>query len=211
MRRTREEAEQTRLSILDAAERLFQEKGLSSTTLEAISRAAGVTRGAFYWHFKDKVDLLAALCERRKLPQQELLSRAAEQGHDDPLGLLEDAGHQMLAVFEADEGQQRLFRILSSHGEDSEVADRIEKHNRDLFDMLRGVASQAQKDGSLNPDFAPEEAAVLLLATMNGLLAEWLRSSRSFPLGKVGKKILSAQMAMLRQGPGANGDAGFSP
>lgn len=210
MRRTREDAEQTRHTILDAAERLFCEQGLSATTLEAISRGAGVTRGAFYWHFRDKTDLLAALCEQRRLPQEELLSIAAEQGHQDPLGLLELAGHEMLAIFEADEGQQRLFRILSNHGEDSEIADRIERHNRNLFELMCRVASRAREDGSLNPDFTPEEAAVFLLATMNGLLGEWLRTSRSFSLGAVGRKILSAQIGLLRQ-TGAAGDPGPEP
>lgn len=199
MRRTKKVAEQTRSAILDAAERLFAEKGIPATTLEAVSRAAAVTRGAFYWHFKDKVDLVGALCARRSLPQQELLSRAVEEGHADPLRLLEAAGHEVLAIFEADEGQQRLFRILSNHGEDSEVAGRIDEHNRDLSNLLRRVMEQAQQTGTLNPDFTPQEAAVLMLVTMNGLLSEWLRSSRAFPLADLGRKILSVQISVLSE------------
>ncbi|MFA7428561.1 MAG: TetR family transcriptional regulator [Rhodospirillaceae bacterium] len=199
MRRTKENAEQTRCAILDAAERLFSEKGIAATSLEKISRAAGVTRGAFYWHFKDKSDLLIALCARRVLPQQELLSLAAEQGHADPLGLLEEAGRDVLEIFEADEGQQRLFRILSNHGADSEVADQVNEHNRKLFEMLRGVADLAQQNGTLNPDFTPEEAAVLLLVSMNGVLSEWLRSSKAFSLTTLGSKVLSAQTSTLRK------------
>jgi len=92
-------------------------------------------------------------CARAALPQQELLSLAAERGHEDPLGLLEAAGHEVLAIFEVDERQQRLFRILSNHGEDREVAGRIMDHNRDLFDLLRRVAEQARRVGVLNPAF----------------------------------------------------------
>ena len=51
MRRTKEQAEQTRVAILEAAERLFLEKGVAQCSLEQIARAAGVTRGAVYWHF----------------------------------------------------------------------------------------------------------------------------------------------------------------
>lgn len=191
-------SEQTRSAILDAAELLFSEKGIAATTLEAISRAARVTRGAFYWHFKDKADLMGALCARRSLPQQELVSRAVEEGHADPLSLLEAAGHEVLAIFEADEGQQRLFRILSNHGEDNEVARRIDEHNRDLLELLRRAANQAQQTGTLNPDFTPQEAAVLMLVTMSGLLGEWLRQSRAFSLTGLGRKILSAQISLLR-------------
>lgn len=200
MRRTKEDAKQTRSAILDAAERLFAEKGIPAATLEEISRAARATRGAFYWHFKNKVDLVDALCARRELPQQGLLARAIDEGHDDPLSLMETAGHEVLAIFEADEGQQRLFRILSNHGEDSEVAGRIMAHNRALFDLLQRGVERARQTGKLNPDFTPQEAAVLMLATMNGLLSEWLRSSRAFPLASLGSKILSAQISMLREG-----------
>jgi TetR/AcrR family acrAB operon transcriptional repressor len=53
-RRTKEDALATRDSILDAAELLFVEQGVSRTTLQHIATAAGVTRGAIYWHFLDK-------------------------------------------------------------------------------------------------------------------------------------------------------------
>src|SRR3546814_1649852 len=57
LRRTKEEALETRESILDAAERIFFERGVSRTTLDQIARAASVTRGAVYWHFQNKSDL----------------------------------------------------------------------------------------------------------------------------------------------------------
>src|SRR5690606_12983243 len=57
MRRTKEQAEQTRASILAAAEQLFLEKGVAHSTLDQIARAAGVTRGAVYWHFENKAHL----------------------------------------------------------------------------------------------------------------------------------------------------------
>ena len=59
-RRTKEEAAATRDSILDAAEKLFVEQGVSRTTLQHIATEAGVTRGAIYWHFDDKSALFNA-------------------------------------------------------------------------------------------------------------------------------------------------------
>ena len=49
MRRTKAEAAETRCSILVAAEKLFFEKGVATSTLDEIATAAGVTRGAIYW------------------------------------------------------------------------------------------------------------------------------------------------------------------
>ncbi|MDP1673909.1 MAG: TetR family transcriptional regulator, partial [Burkholderiales bacterium] len=55
-RRTKDEAVETRNQILDAAEKVFSARGVSRTSLADIAEAASVTRGAIYWHFKDKAD-----------------------------------------------------------------------------------------------------------------------------------------------------------
>ncbi|MEO5615877.1 MAG: TetR family transcriptional regulator, partial [Cypionkella sp.] len=120
MRRSKEDAEQTRSAILDAAEQMFCEQGVSSSTLEKISRKAGVTRGALYWHFKDKIDLLRALHKRNEPPQKMLIRKAAQEGHSDPLGLLEQVAEEVLISFEQDERQQRVFIILNTHSADAE-------------------------------------------------------------------------------------------
>ncbi|MCC7151144.1 MAG: TetR family transcriptional regulator, partial [Rubrivivax sp.] len=67
-RRTKQAAQVTRESLLDAAERVFQQRGVSRTALSDIAQAAGVTRGALYWHFKDKAALVNAMMDRVTLP-----------------------------------------------------------------------------------------------------------------------------------------------
>jgi AcrR family transcriptional regulator len=54
VRRTRDEALATREALLDAAERVFCASGVTRATLGDVASAAGVTRGAVYWHFRDK-------------------------------------------------------------------------------------------------------------------------------------------------------------
>lgn len=65
---TKEDALATRHRLLDAAEYVFVEKGVSRTSLHDIAHAAGVSRGAVYWHFKNKADLFNAIMERITLP-----------------------------------------------------------------------------------------------------------------------------------------------
>lgn len=60
MRRTKEDAQHTREALLDAAELVFAQRGVSRTSLQEIAKAAGLTRGAVYWHFKDKAELFNA-------------------------------------------------------------------------------------------------------------------------------------------------------
>ena len=62
-RKTKQEAQVTRESVLVAALDLFSEKGYSRTTFDAIAKKIGMTRGAVYWHFDNKPALLAALIE----------------------------------------------------------------------------------------------------------------------------------------------------
>lgn len=201
MRRSKDDAEQTRCSILDAAERIFCDQGVAAATLEKISRSAGVTRGAFYWHFKDKRDLLVAMRDRCALPQEALIRSAADQGHDDPLGLLEEAGVEVLRRFETEESQQRLFRIMSGPLPGEDLADWMEQENCEMFLLLGRLAAMAGENGTLRRDFTADEAAITLMVMMNGLLSEWLRSGKAFPLSGFGRKLLHEQMRMLRAGP----------
>ena len=74
MRRTKEEAEETRLAILQSALNTFCEKGYSKTTFEEIAKRINLTKGAVYWHFRNKPDLLAALIEDYSKRQLAFLS-----------------------------------------------------------------------------------------------------------------------------------------
>jgi len=60
-RRTKKEAQKTRQQILDAALKICSEKGYSKTTFVDIANEIGLTKGAVYWHFKTKPELLAAM------------------------------------------------------------------------------------------------------------------------------------------------------
>lgn len=64
-RRTKEEAEQTREAVLKSALDIFYEKGFSRTTFDEVAKRINLTKGAVYWHFRNKADLLAALIKQK--------------------------------------------------------------------------------------------------------------------------------------------------
>ena len=90
VRRTKEEALETRNRILDAAEAVFHARGVARPSLADIAEAAGVTRGAIYWHFKNKSDVFAAMCDRVNLPVEALCAPERLAKQEDPLGSIRD-------------------------------------------------------------------------------------------------------------------------
>lgn len=64
MKRTKEEAQKTREQLLLSAKKLFTEKGFYSTALTDIVQSAGLTRGAAYWHFKNKDEIYIAVVQQ---------------------------------------------------------------------------------------------------------------------------------------------------
>ena len=71
MRRTQEQTQQTRRTLMDAAYRLFRERGYEAVTQDQIAREAGVTRGCLNWHFQGKEEIYLAIL-------REVMDRLAE-------------------------------------------------------------------------------------------------------------------------------------
>ena len=77
----------TRRRILDAGRDLFAQRGWAATTIDEVVRAAGVTKGALYHHFRDKTDVLRAVYEEQEQRSIDGLLAIGAQ-HDDPLDAL---------------------------------------------------------------------------------------------------------------------------
>ena len=201
-RKTKAEAEGTRLRILDAAELTFFEHGVAQTTLQQIAETAGVTRGAIYFHFKDKVELFKALYERARLPQEDIVQRAVADGHPDPLGLIEQVALDCLKIITTDTRQQRIATILLLRCEYvGEMANALNRQ-RDADQVMRknliGIFTMAHKNKSLSDAWTPAIAAKTFEAMMRGLWADWLRFGNSFDLMAEGSQCIVALFRSFR-------------
>lgn len=87
-RKTKQQARETRQLILDVALRLFSQQGVSSTSLATIAKAAGVTRGAIYWHFKNKSDLFNEIWELSDASISDLEIEYRAKFPNDPLSVI---------------------------------------------------------------------------------------------------------------------------
>ena len=88
VRRTKEEAQETRAQIIEAAEKAFYKRGVARTTLADIAELAGVTRGAIYWHFNNKAELVQALLDSLHETHDHLARASESEDELDPLGCI---------------------------------------------------------------------------------------------------------------------------
>jgi len=185
-RRTREEALETRSRILDAAEKVFHEKGVAHAGLEDIATAAKVTRGAIYWHFKDKAELFDAMMQRVVLPAEEMLERAGGGSQDDPLQLLKRATVEVLARTARDKRMQRVFEIAYHKCE--YVGDAVGVRSRHIAsqnECLRTIEAgfrECVEGGHLPSGVNPRIAAMGAMSLVSGIIANWVLDPSGFPL-----------------------------
>lgn len=195
-RRSKEDALATRNSLLDAAERVFLAQGVAGTSLNDIALAAGTTRGAIYWHFKDKADLFNAMMDRVALPLQRALSLVEAAPQEDALPCLKKAIRLALRQTVNDPQTRRVFEVATHMVEyvDSLCAVR-QRHleTRELWlERFRAVLLQSASARGARLPMPASTAAHGLHALLDGLVQNWLLDPGAFELETVGMKALDA-------------------
>lgn len=204
VRRTKEEAQETRHLLLDAAERVFNEKGVSRTSLADIAEAAGLTRGAIYWHFKNKSDLFDAMMERVTLPLEQLVERAADPQLEDPLFFIKACAVNVLKRTATDDQMRRVFDIVCHKCEYvDDMAPLKERHLESRSACLAQVEESirnAIKKGALPAGVDARRAAIGMHALIDGLIANWLLDTAYFDLWHEGERIIDTYVDGLKHG-----------
>ena len=202
-RRTKEDALATRHSLLDAAELLFQAQGVSRTSLNDIARSAGTSRGAIYWHFKDKADLFNAMMERVTLPLERAFQfQCLEKEPDaDPLERIRRVMHGALRQIATDARTRRVFEVATQKVEyvDELQAVRLRHlavRNEFLLQMEHGLTLAAAAQNLTLP-ISIASAAQGLHAMADGLIQNWLLDTRAFDLVVSSGQVIDIYLAGL--------------
>jgi TetR/AcrR family transcriptional regulator, acrAB operon repressor len=195
-RRTKEDAAATRSHLLDTAEAVFERRGVAGTSLAEIAAAAGVTRGAIYWHFEDKADLFNAMMERATLPLEHTEAGGRFIGKDAGLAEVRDA---MLRVLHQVATQPQLRRVfdIAIHkveyvGEMNAVRIRQLDRRNQCQAEVESAFRRAVRRGEM-PGITPAGSAALgLLAIFDGLLHNWMLDRTAFDLQREGERAIDA-------------------
>jgi TetR/AcrR family acrAB operon transcriptional repressor len=187
VRRTKEEALQTRQDLLDAALAVFSEKGFHATRLQDVAAAAGTTRGAIYHHFQNKADLYRTLVQEAAEQGNRAVLQAVEAGGSfseictrilvlSAQMLVEDKRFRQIAALS-------LYKTGASPELEQIEAMRVEQARQ----TVQGVATYMQlgiDSGDLRDDLDAETIARAFLALQNGIAWLWLANGEFFSIRK---------------------------
>ena len=204
-RKTKADAEHTYTALLDAAEIVFKEKGVAASTLHDIAKAAGMTRGAIYWHFKDKGELVHAMCERATLPMEAMFNEITAVAGNDPLGSIQKLVVHALTQVATSEQQQTVFDILfhkcEKTGEMAPMFEREKESRSECHSQIESLLRQAVKVGQLPVDTHTALAMQALHSFMVGLMHEWLLDPAAYDLEKHAEALVGTIITGLRIAP----------
>lgn len=185
MRRTKEEAAQTRQDLLAAALTIFSQKGYEATRLEDIAEMAGVTRGAIYFHFGNKAGLFMALVEDASALGAQAIDNAVQGGGT----FAEITGRILVNTLSLLEDDRRFREVmtlsLSVRESSPELADFSHRRSEEALNLVGNISGFFQmgiSQGDLRVDLDPLAAARALLAYQNGLAMLWLANPDAFSI-----------------------------
>ena len=198
VRKTKEEAAETRSRLLDTAEEVFLREGVTRTSLQRIAEAAGLTRGAIYWHFQDKADLFNAMMERVCLPCEEACTLEAYAG--DAAQALREFARQPLERMLEDERARRVFTIAIHRTEyNDEMRPAFERH-LEAMEAFRtqaeAIVRRGQAEGRFAAGLDARTASVAMISLIDGLLSR----ATSAPSGPDGVRDAFAAIDLFVEG-----------
>ena len=165
--------------MYDAAIKLFFEKGYDEVTIDDICAAVGVTKGAFYSHFKSKFDVVVEMVlildeyyRTELLPQVAELDSGLEKiltfvrlliGHMKKLG--KDA---IRTVYYLQIGSTEITGIMTDR--------------RVLYKIIQQLVVEAQDSGDLRDDLSSNELTGIIMYNVRGILYSWGLSTSKFDI-----------------------------
>ena len=194
-------AERRRVSIeavLDSALQLFVTQGYDATSMDDIARSAGLTKGAVYFYFKDKLALASDLLARTENelfdPMYELIHQSRGTAADRIVIFT-----NWLAKMGGTRIELPLLHVLMSmefHGRGNEVENRLQDTYERLHVEIEKITSDGQASGEFSDIVPPREQAAVIVALIDGLLMEWHRGKEKLD----GEILARSARAMILNG-----------
>jgi len=190
--------------LLDAALEVFWRDGVTRASLQVIAQEAGVTRGALYWHFKNKEDLFETLFEQQ---YADFFAAFNDQTLRDNQDVWTHLQHNLTTMFETlatRESKHKFCNVMFSKCEQTagnETITELACRYHRLFQKQIAYALQLSREqGRLPENTDIELAAIYLESSLVGLIKIWIDEPERFDLIAKSKRVIAANMRVLQQG-----------
>ncbi|HEY3588503.1 MAG TPA: multidrug efflux transporter transcriptional repressor AcrR [Buttiauxella sp.] len=208
-RKTKQQALETRQHLLDVAIRLFSQHGVSATSLADIAKAAGVTRGAIYWHFKNKSDLFNEIWELTESSIGDLETEYRAKFPDDPLSVVRELLIYILKATVADERRRLMTEIIFHKCEFVGELAILQQARRELY-MEGNERIESSLQRCIDAEMLPKSlrlphAVILLRSYITGLIENWLVAPDSFDLHGLAEDYVAILLEMFQTCPTLQG------
>ena len=201
-RKTKTDALKTRQLLIDAAITQFAQHGVSNTTLSDIADAAGVTRGAVYWHFNSKTELFNEMWEQQ-LPLKHIIKYIRTENENLLIDLREKFITGLQYIAETPK-QQALMQMLYHKCEfsagmmtESEIRNKVCVNRNELRDALL----KCIHCGLLPVDANVDVIVIMLRGFFSGIIKNWLMEPGQFNLYQQAPVLVDTIMSTLTRLP----------
>lgn len=202
MRRTKEDAAKTRQAVVDAALRLFSQRGYSGTTFRAIADEAGCSRGPIYWHFANKQELFDEILAYSQRPLEALVVTDLDLDH--PIAAARSFAERWLDLLTEDRYFRQSFEIFLNKTEFTDDMAATVARERALTASLvenfaKLVSAHRRDQGSLETYATkPRDAAVSMYAYLMGMTQTWLFNDAVIDLAAAKTTVVDRFEGLLR-------------
>ncbi len=171
MKKTREGSLETRSKLLASALEVFSEKAFSNASLSEISERAGLSKGALYWHFRNKNDLLLCLLEEICLKGDDTPPALSTEGLLS--GIKQYYMNKYIMLMGNNEGKKVLKIMMRKDEWPEDLQSKAKLLIKDTMEreiaMIRRSITEGQNNGSIRPGISASVVALLVSSVFQGL------------------------------------------
>ena len=173
MKKTKEEAEKTKERIFQAGLKVFSRRGYTAATLNDVAEEAGISRGAIYWHYKNKEVFFHEVAERLETYYDEMVESITKSTKPF-LERIREAVVELLTRFNEDGEWKRMeefvLRSLLNHGAPDTTAIQREWERRPLR-LIR----EAVESGEIYGEWHEDSALLAIDSCITGLFFQLIQ------------------------------------
>ena len=183
--------------LLQTAIECFARYGFAGTSIDRIARAAGVTKGALYYHFRDKEELrFAAVKERIQAFEASVSAQVEPSG--DPAAALRQVAHLCAQNARGNNLRQFILTMMvEAIDTNDELSQEFEAMLRRFRSFLKYLIRTGQEDGSFRPDRDAKAAADLMVGSILGAEVQFYQDREAFDLDRALETLVDQQLAWL--------------